>query len=90
MTQEGIPFERLSPENPIKHFGQIYLYECDLEDCGYVMSQVRFRVMDDCFYIMLRMYFRCDGVCVRLLDTRIFHDFASGSVANGGKPVIIR
>jgi D-hexose-6-phosphate mutarotase len=24
------------------------------------------------------------------MDTRIFHDFASGSAANGGKPVIIR
>ena len=80
ITEEQIPFERLGPENPIQHFGQLYLYECDLEDCGYVMSQVRFRVMADCFYVLLRFYVRVDGVKVRILDTRLFHDFATPDV----------
>lgn len=70
-----IPFQMLSPENPIKHFGQIYLFETDLEDCGYALSTVRFRVMGDCFYILLRYYLRVDGVSVRIIDTRIFHEF---------------
>jgi len=33
--------------------------------------------MNDCFYVLLRSYVRVDGVRVRLMDTRIFHDFTS-------------
>lgn len=77
LTDEGIPFDRLGQDNPIVHFGEIYLHECDLEDSGYTMGQARFRVMNDCFYILLRSYVRVDGVRVRLMDTRIFHDFTS-------------
>ena len=65
----------LKPENPIIHFGEVYLFETDLDDCGYAMSKIRFRVMNDCWYILLRSYIRVDGVRVRILDTRIFHDF---------------
>lgn len=67
----------LSPDNPIKHFGEVYLFESDLEDCGYTMSKIRFRVMGDCFYILLRYYLRVDGVKVRIFDTRIFHEFGT-------------
>ena len=70
----------MGPENPIKHFGQIYLFECDLEDCGYTMSQVRFRVMENCFFILFRYYIRVDGVCVRILDTRIYHEFGTNRI----------
>lgn len=56
------------------HSGQIYLFECDLEDSGYTMGQCRFRVMNDCWYVLLRSYVRVDGVCVRVIDTRLFHD----------------
>ena len=73
--EAAIPFDMLSPENPIKHFGEIYLFESDLDDCGYTMSKIRYRVMKDCFYILLRFYLRVDGVKVRIFDTRIFHEF---------------
>jgi type 2A phosphatase activator TIP41 len=53
----------------------LYLFECDLEDSGYTMLQVRYRVMHDCFYMIIRYYLRVDGVRVRLMDTRVFHDF---------------
>ena len=39
------------------------------------MGQCRFRVMNDSWYILLRSYVRVDGVMVRILDTRLFHDF---------------
>lgn len=77
MPEASIPFEKLSAENPILHFGEIYLFECDLEDCGYAMSKIRFRVMKDCYYVLLRYYLRVDGVRVRLFDTRIFHEFGT-------------
>ena len=65
----------LGPENPIQHYGEVYFFETDLEDTGYAMSKARFRVMADCFYVLLRYFLRVDGVCVRILDTRIFHAF---------------
>ena len=77
VTDEDIPYARLGPENPIVHSGQIYLYECDLEDSGYTMGQCRFRVMNDSWYILLRSYVRVDGVRVRIMDTRLFHDFTT-------------
>ena len=80
MTDEQIPIHRLGPDNPIVHTGQIYLFECDLEDSGYTMGQCRFRVMNDCWYVLLRSYVRVDGVCVRILDTRLFHDFSTRSI----------
>ena len=56
------------------------MYETDLEDSGYTMAQARFRVMNDCFYILLRSYVRVDGMRVRLMDTRIFHDFTTNYI----------
>ena len=80
ITDQEIPYDRLSPENPIVHSGQIYLFECDLEDSGYTMGQCRFRVMNDSWYVLLRSYVRVDGVKVRVLDTRLYHDFATNYI----------
>jgi len=80
ITDEEIPYDRLAPDNPIVHSGQIYLFECDLEDSGYTMGQCRFRVMNDSWYVLLRSYVRVDGVKVRVLDTRIYHDFATNYI----------
>lgn len=77
VAEATIPFDKLGPENPIVHFSEIHLFECDLEDCGYAMSKVRYRVMADCFYVLLRYYLRTDGVNVRIFDTRIFHEFGT-------------
>ena len=80
ITDEEIPYDRLGPENPIVHHGQIYLFECDLEDLGYTMGQCRFRVMNDSWYVLLRSYVRVDGVKVRIMDTRLYHDFSSNCI----------
>lgn len=75
VTSESIPYAKLGPENPIRHYGSLYLFECDLEDCGYTMAQVRFRVMPNSWFILVRYYLRVDNVIVRLLDTRMYHEF---------------
>jgi type 2A phosphatase activator TIP41 len=36
--------------------------------------------MDACMFILLRYYLRVDGVRVRILDTRIYHEFNSNTV----------
>uniref|UniRef100_A0A7S3K538 TIP41-like protein n=1 Tax=Euplotes crassus TaxID=5936 RepID=A0A7S3K538_EUPCR len=79
-TEEEIPIHRLTPENPILHYMEIEMFEDELEDCGHTMSKVRFRIMKDCFYALVRYYLRVDGVIVRILDTRIFHDFETNHI----------
>ena len=74
-TEEGIPLDKLGRDNPIIHFGEVYLFEDDLGDQGYTMMSLRFRVMKDCFYVLVRYYLRVDEVLVRIFDTRIFHQF---------------
>jgi type 2A phosphatase activator TIP41 len=76
-SKEEIPLGMLGQDNPIKHYGEVVMYEDELGDKGYSKSNVRFRVMKDCFFVLLRSYTRVDHVCVRILDTRIFHKFSS-------------
>lgn len=36
--------------------------------------------MNECMFILLRYYLRVDGVRVRILDTRIYHEFGTNTV----------
>lgn len=82
LAPEGteIPLSRLGRDNPIVHFGEIYLYEDDLGDQGYTCCSLRYRVMNDCFYVLHRYYLRVDEVLVRIYDTRLFHSFDTGYI----------
>lgn len=80
MTTEQIPYEKLGPDNKILHSGHMYLFECDLEDCGYMMSMVRFRAMKDSWFFLVRYYLRVDNVCVRIFDTRMYHEFGTNYI----------
>jgi len=63
----------LSPDKKMLRFGEIDLFESDLNLLGYTMSKVRFRLMENCFYVLVRYYLRIDKLKVRIIDTRIFH-----------------
>jgi type 2A phosphatase activator TIP41 len=65
----------LGEDNPIRSYGDVTLYEDEFADRGYSKANARYRVMDNCFFILLRSYVRIDHVAVRILDTRIFHEF---------------
>jgi type 2A phosphatase activator TIP41 len=58
----------------------LYLFECDLEDCGYTMAQARFRVMPDSWFVLVRYYLRVDNVVVRIFDTRMYHEFGTNFI----------
>jgi type 2A phosphatase activator TIP41 len=79
-TEEEIPVERLTPENPILHYMETEFFEDELDDNGHTSSKVRFRIMADWFYVLVRYYLRVDGVLVRIFDTRIFHDFKTNEI----------
>ena len=76
----SIPLDRLGPDNPIKHYGEVVLFEDELGDKGCSKCNVRYRVMEDCFFVLLRSFIRVDHVMVRILDTRIYHEFSSSII----------
>lgn len=80
VTDEAIPYHKLGPGNPITHFGQLYLFECDLEDCGYTMAETKFRMMKDSWFVLIRYYLRVDNVVVRIFDTRLYHELGSNYI----------
>jgi type 2A phosphatase activator TIP41 len=70
----------LGQDNPIKAYGDVTLYEDEFADRGYSKANVRYRVMENCFFVLLRSYVRIDHVSVRILDTRIFHEFSKNYI----------
>jgi len=79
-TDEEIPLNNLTASNPIKWFSEFLLFEDELGDCGLSQSTFRFRAMGDCFFGLLRSYLRVDDVCVRIYDTRIYHEFGKNYI----------
>ncbi len=79
-TEEEIPLNNLTANNPIKWFNEFLLFEDELGDCGLSQSTFRFRVMGDCFFGLVRHYLRVDDVCVRIYDTRLYHDFGKNYI----------
>lgn len=67
----------LGPDNPILHYAEITLFEDEFADRGCSKANVRFRAMKDCFFLLMRSYIRIDLELVRILDTRIYHEYGS-------------
>ena len=80
VTSEDIPVHNLGPNNEIKFYQELMLFEDELEDCGVSQSSVRFRVMGDCFFGLLRSYLRVDDVLIRVYDTRFYHEFGKNYI----------
>lgn len=79
-TEEMIPFERLKRPDPILLFDEIVLYEDELADNGIAILSVKVRVHPERLFVLSRFYLRLDGVLVRVRDTRVFVEFATGEV----------
>ena len=67
----------LGPDNPILHYIDITFFEDEFADRGFSKANVRFRAMNDCFFLLMRSYIRIDLELVRVLDTRMYHEFGS-------------
>lgn len=72
-----IPVEMLGESNPILHYGEVAFFEDEFADRGFSKANIRFRIMKDCFFVLMRSYTRVDLELVRILDTRIFHQFGT-------------
>jgi len=70
-----IDYDRLKDQTKKIAFNEdIVLFEDEADDNGQMQLRLRFRVMQDCFFILLRNYIRIDGVIIRLIETRIYHE----------------
>ena len=75
-----IPLELLKRPDPILFFDEVVLYEDEMADNGITMLSVKVRVMPERLLLLSRLFMRLDGVLVRIRDTRIYVEFATGDV----------
>lgn len=74
-TGASIPESRLTIENTVLWFRDLYMFESDLDDWGYSCVRVRIRVQKDSAFVLLRSYIRVDNAHIRIVDHRFFIDF---------------
>ncbi|EWC47037.1 hypothetical protein DRE_03799 [Drechslerella stenobrocha 248] len=79
-TQEQIPLDKLRRPDPILFFDDVMLYEDELADNGMSILSVKVRVMPARLLLLARFYMRLDDVVFRIRDTRVFVEFAEGTV----------
>ena len=77
---EPIPIELLKRPDPILFFEEAVLYESELDDNGISILSCKVRVMPDRMLLLCRLFLRLDDVVVRIRDTRIYVEFATGKV----------
>jgi len=77
---QGIPYEKLRRPDPILLFDEVVLYEDELADNGIAVMSVKVRVMPERLLVLQRFFLRLDGVVVRIRDTRVYVEFATGEV----------
>ncbi|KAF2149995.1 TIP41-domain-containing protein [Myriangium duriaei CBS 260.36] len=70
----------LSRPDPILFFDEVVLYEDELADNGIAMLSCKVRVMPERLLLLCRFFLRLDGVIVRVRDTRVYVEFATGRI----------
>lgn len=75
-----IPLALLKRPDPILFFDDVMLYEDELADNGIAMLSCKIRVMPARLLLLSRFFMRLDDVVVRIRDTRVFVEFATGEV----------
>lgn len=79
-TDTPIPLALLKRPDPIQFFDDVMLYEDELADNGIAMLSCKIRVMPARLLLLVRFFMRLDGVLIRIRDTRVFIEFATGEV----------
>ena len=89
MQSHGYPFQELNKEIPIEllkrpdpiiFYDEVVLYEDEMADNGITMLSCKVRVMPARLLLLSRFFMRLDGVLIRIRDTRVFVEFATGQV----------
>ena len=77
-SDKRIPIELLKRPDPIVFFDELTLYEDEMADNGITVLSCKIRVMPSRLLLLCRFFMRLDGVMVRIRDTRIYVEFATG------------
>ena len=79
-TTTSIPIELLKRPDPIVFFDEVVLYEDEMADNGITMFSCKIRVMPSRLLLLCRFFMRLDNVLIRIRDTRVYVEFATGEV----------
>lgn len=79
-TDKPIPLELLKRPDPIVFFDEITLYEDEMADNGITLLSCKIRVMPARLLLLCRFFMRLDNVLVRIRDTRVYVEFATGEI----------
>lgn len=79
-SDKPIPFELLKQPDPIIFFDEVMLYEDEMADNGITLLSCKLRVMPARLLLLCRFFMRLDNVLVRIRDTRVYVEFATGEV----------
>ena len=79
-TTAAIPLELLKRPDPIIFFDDLTLYEDEMADNGITVLSCKIRVMPARLLLLCRFFMRLDNVLVRMRDTRVYIEFATGEV----------
>ncbi|KAI9662951.1 MAG: hypothetical protein M1821_007998 [Bathelium mastoideum] len=79
-SDSAIPTHLLRLPDPILFFSEVLLYEDELADNGISLFSIKIRVMPQRLLLLAQFFLRLDGVLVRVRDTRVYVEFATGEV----------
>ena len=79
-TITPIPLELLKRPDPIIFFDEVMLYEDEMADNGITLFSCKVRVMPERLLLLCRFFMRLDNVLIRMRDTRVYVEFATGEV----------
>lgn len=79
-SKSPIRTDLLSRPDPILFFDAVDLYEDELADNGIALFSIKVRVMPERLLLLSRFFLRLDGVVVRIRDTRVYIEHATGRV----------
>lgn len=79
-TTTPIPLHLLKLPDPILYYDEIVLFADEMADNGETMLSIKIRVMEERMLLLSRHFMRLDNVLLRIHDTRIFIEFATGEV----------
>ena len=79
-TEKPIPLALLKRPDPIQFFDDVILYEDELADNGIAVLSVKVRDMPARLLLLARFFMRLEDVMLRIRDTRVFVEFATGEV----------
>lgn len=74
-TEDTIPLELLTRQDPILFYDDVIMFEDELADNGSAEVSVKLRVMPTCFFCLQRFFLRVDDVFFRVIEIRLFHQF---------------